>query len=244
MKTISTLLIWLTVNAACLYACSESDHGVEVDRVLAAVNGKIITESDVKVARDLNALLVFGQGSDRAGLSAPDELSRMVDLELIRQELENFPLASEDETKMESQMQELRQGYAEIGGLEVIMLRLGLQEDELQSHLRLRASTLRFVDMRFRPFASVSAAEIQTYYQDELTPPLQKAGAPVPLLGEVSARISQLLTERKVNETLEKWIRDMRSHARIELFPRDGGSPAGSSASGDGGRSAPGKAQP
>jgi hypothetical protein len=227
-----------------LYANSGSVRMTEIDRVLAAVNGKIITESDVKAARDLNALLVFGQGSNRTGLSVSDELSRIVDLELIRQELENFPLASEDQTKMESQIQELRQGYAEIGGLEIIMERLGLQEGELLSYLRVRASTLRFVDMRFRPFAGVSEAEVQTYYQEELAPPLKKAGAPVPLLAEVSEQISRLLTEQKVNATLEKWIQEMRSHARIELFPREGKSTAGSGPSGDGSPSAPGRTQP
>ena len=94
MKKMSRLLILLTVTVACLGTNSFGARTAEIDRVLAAVNGKVITESDVRVARDLNSLLVFGQGSDRGGLSVPDELNRMVDLELIRQELENFPLAS------------------------------------------------------------------------------------------------------------------------------------------------------
>ena len=129
-------------------------------------------------------------------------------------------------------MEELRQGYAEIGGLVTIMRRLGLQEDELHSHIRLRASTLRFVNLRFRPFVTITEAEIQTYYKEELTPPLIKAGAPVPAIGEVSSQITQLLTEQKVNAALEKWIQDVRSHARIEFFPRADNSAAGAGSTG------------
>ncbi len=37
----------------------------EVDRLVAAVNGRIITEADLKLAANLNALLLFGQSSSQ-----------------------------------------------------------------------------------------------------------------------------------------------------------------------------------
>src|SRR5512137_1479435 len=68
-------------------------HAEEVDRLIAAVNGKAITEGDLDLARSLNALMFYGKTSG----SRDDELNRLIDLELMRQELKNFSLTQEDE---------------------------------------------------------------------------------------------------------------------------------------------------
>jgi hypothetical protein len=195
----------------------------EIDRLLAAVNGRVIAEGDLLLARNLNAVLSFG--SDLEQSSESGEIDRLIDLELLRQELASFPMAPEDQSRIESRIQELRNAYAEIGGLPGLLRRLGLQESELLDYMRLQDSILHFVDFRFRPFVEVSEQEIQEYYKDKLVPTLQKAGAPVPLPAEVSARIQEVLKEEKVNASLTQWIRDVRRHSRIEYYI-DGAEPA------------------
>jgi hypothetical protein len=195
----------------------QSAMGEEIDRVLASVNGNIITRNDLRMARDLNLVLEFGRG-EPAGTSSQNGLDRIVDLELIRQELENFPLASDDRSGIEAQIAELRKAYVEIGGLESLLFRLGLQQEEVEDYIHLQASIKRFVHLRFNPFVSVSTEEVNNYYRDELVPRLRKAGAPVPGLAEVAKSIEQILTEIKVNASLESWIRDLRNHSRIEIL--------------------------
>ncbi len=223
-------LLLIAVGGAFLGWCAVCLRAAETDRVLAAVNGKIITDSDLKVAVDLNSLLVFGKSTGGVTLSKSEELSRLVDLELIRQELENFPIGSEDQANMESQIEELKQGYAEIGGLDTIMRRLGLREDELQSYIRLQASIMRFVNLRFRPFVEVTPVEIESYYNGDLLPPFKKDGAAVPALAEVSGKIERILAEQKVNLALDRWIKELRGHSRIEFFPHEGASAVGDQA--------------
>jgi len=190
----------------------------EVDRVLAAVNGKVITESDLRMAGNLNTLLMFGQKGSGGEPSAEEQVSRLIDLDLIRQELENFPLELGEQKMIEAQVEELKGGYAEIGGIEPIMRRLGLQPGELQSYLSLQASIMRFVNLRFRPFVSVTGDEVRSYYRDTLLPRLQKANSPVPPIEKVSADIEKILKEEKVNAALDSWIKEIRSHSRIEFF--------------------------
>jgi len=191
-------------------------EAAEIDRLLAAVNGKVITQSDLQMARTLNALLIFGR--DPSKLSMEEGLDRLIDMELIRQELESFPLAPRDESGTEARMAEMRQGYAEIGGLPVLLSRLGLQESELQAYIRLQAITLRFISLRFRPFVTVSPEEVKSYYEEVLVPRLREEGSSVPPLSEISARIEEVLTEEKVNDSMDRWIRNIRRHTRIELF--------------------------
>ncbi len=211
----------LTVVACCLGMVAggaRTASAAEIDRVLAAVNGKVITESDLRLARNLNALLVFGQKVSGGEPSVEEQISRLIDLDLIRQELESFPLDPGEQKAIEARVEELKAGYAEIGGIEPIMRRLGLQPGELQSYLSLQASILRFVNLRFRPFVSVTPEEVQAYYRDRLLPKLQQANSPAPPIGKVSADIENILKEEKVNAALDSWIKEIRNHSRIEYF--------------------------
>lgn len=186
--------------------------------MLAAVNGKVITESDLRIALNLNALLVFGKSEQGAEASRQEQIDRLIDRELIRQELTSFPLDPGDQSGIDARVEELKAGYAEIGGLAPLLERLGLQPAELQDYLRLQASILRFVNLRFRPFVNVAPEEVAAYYRDKLAPKLRAAGAPVPPVEEVSAKIEEVLKEEKVNAALDNWIKELRAHSRIELM--------------------------
>ena len=212
--------------AAILLTCSAAaaQSAGEIDRLLAAVNGRIVTEGDLRIARPLNAVLSLGRSDTRG--SRQVELNRLIDLELVRQELEYFPLEGGDQSRMQAEvlakLDDFKEAYAEIGGLDALLRQLGLQEAELVAEVRLRMLTDRFIDLRFRPFAAPSELEVEAYYREKLVPVLQKKGSPLPPLGEVSPQISAILTEQKVTADYEAWIANIRNRARIEFFPGSG----------------------
>lgn len=191
-------------------------YGAEIDRLLVAVNGRVITEGDLELARNLNAILF----NDRsfATVSREDEIDRLIDLELMRQELKNFSLAQEDEGRIEARMESLREAYADKGGLPLLLRRLGLQESELADYVKLESSIMKFVNFRFRPFAVVSEQEIENYYRTRLTPQLRESRIPLPELQQVSGKIEGILREEKINGLLEQWIKEIRRTSRIEYF--------------------------
>jgi hypothetical protein len=199
-----------------LALCAHTLCAEEIDRLVAAVSGRVVTESDLALARKLNAILELGQGN--ALPSREKEIDRLIDLELIRQELESFPVVAEDEGRIEARMQELKNSYAEIGGLPGLLSMLGLQESELLEYVRLQDSILRFVDFRFRPFANVSEQEIQDYYEGRYTAALKRAGISIPPLASVSAEIEELLKQEKVTASMNQWLQDIRRHSRIEHY--------------------------
>jgi hypothetical protein len=190
--------------------------GEEIDRLLATVNGKVITEGDLRLARTLNAVIVSG---NRETLDSDDKaLSRLIDLELLRQELKNSGMAKEDESEVESRLQALRDANEKAGGLAAFLQKYGLQESELISYLRLESSILRFVNFRFRPFINVTNEEINLYYEKRLTPQLEKSKLELPPLSQVSTRIEEILREEKINEVFDQWIANIRHNSRIEYF--------------------------
>ncbi len=181
---IAALICWL--------AGTHRSAAQEIDRLLAAVNGKVITEGDLTMARSLYALSQLGKAA--TSQRREEEIHSLIDRELIRQEMENFPIGQADEnsiqTYVQTRMDALKSAYAEIGGLPGLLRDLGVQENELVSYLRLRALMERFMNLRFRPF--VNAAD-----PDEL--------------------------EQKVNAAMDQWIEDIRNHSRIEIFSDAGG---------------------
>jgi hypothetical protein len=207
---------YLLILALSLTMLTVDARAGEIDRLLAAVNGKIITSADLNLARNLNALVLFGKETENPSLR--EEIDRLLDLELMRQELENFTLVDEDPQRTEARLLAIRNAYAEIGGLPPLLRWLGLQESELISYLRLQDSILQFVNFRFRPFATVAPEDIRNYYQASLIPQLKDAGAPLPALDEVSSKIEEILKEEKVNSLLDQWMNSLRKDSRIEYL--------------------------
>jgi hypothetical protein len=229
---------WIRIIAAlaCWWTGVFTSNAQEVDRLLAAVNGRVITEWDLRMARSLNAVLEIAleTGKSRAKPSHEKEMNRLIDRELLRQELENFPVEQGDPVRAQASLQaavqavleDLKQAYAEIGGLSALLRQLGLQEAELVSYVRLQILIVRFTSVRFDPFVTVADAEVDAYYKMKLVPELQRAGAEVPPLPEVAARIKEILREEKKNTALDDWIANIRSHSRIEFYanaPSSGG---------------------
>ena len=189
----------------------------ELDRLLAAVNGRVITEVDLKTARTLRAVLDLGR--NEAALSEKEELDKYITQELIRQEMENFPIPqAEVQAVVQGKIDYLRNTYAEIGGLPALLRQLGLEEDELRQMIRIIVLSERFISLRFGPFITVSAAEVETYYREKLLPTLQQMGQPAPPLAERASEIEVLLREEKKTAAWIQWLENIRSHSRIEIF--------------------------
>ncbi len=170
------------------FSLAGASSAEEIDRLLAAVNGKVITEGDLKMARSLYALVLLGK--TETNQSREQELNGLIDLELYRQEMESFPIGQADtdtiQADVQARLDDLRSAYAEIGGLPALLSQLGIQEGELVSYLRLQALMKRFIELRFLPFVNASDKE------------------------EV--------LEQKINAAMDQWIQNIRKHSRIELF--------------------------
>jgi len=76
---------------------------------------------------------------------------------------------------------------------------------------------MKLVEDRLRPSIQIDQQAVETYYHDELVPEMNKAGGPAKPLTEVSARIKDLLAEKKMNELLSGWLASLRSGVRFAL---------------------------
>jgi hypothetical protein len=191
----------------------------EIDRMLAAVNGKVITALDLQTARTLNAVLDLGRSAQP--LSEREELDLLIRQELIRQEMENYPIPeAQIDAEANRKVENLKIAYAEIGGLPVLLRQLGLEESELYVKVKTIVLTERFISLRFGPFVTVSAEEVDSYYRNRLLPDLKAKGIAAPPLTDVAPKIEALLKEEKKTDAWVQWMDNITKNSRIEYFDR------------------------
>ncbi|MEJ2245277.1 MAG: hypothetical protein P8Y80_04175 [Acidobacteriota bacterium] len=181
----------------------------EIDRLLVAVNGTVITEGDLYIARSLKMLMAYGEPTDPV---PPEEVNK----------LPNGKFESQKRTQLrllDANLLKLHDRYGGEEGLLGQLEKIGVQESELVSFLRLEFSIWKFVEFRFQPFApGVSAKDIEDHYNETYVPQLRELGLEIPPLEAVSAEIEGILVEEQINADLDQWIQDTRRNSRIEYF--------------------------
>jgi len=191
-----------------------------VDRIVAVVNGNIILQSDWDEALSFEALL-----AKRSLLTFSDNdrravLDRLIDQELLREQSKSadFPHASDAEVA--GRIAAARKLYPEAASeaaWESILRKYHLTERELKVHVRQEIDLMRLVDARLRPAVQIDSRSVEAYYRDQFVPQLKKTGSGQVPLTDVSAKIREVLTEKKVNELLVSWLQTLRSEGQVEL---------------------------
>jgi len=190
-----------------------------IDRVVATVNGQPILQSDWEVAIRCEAFLdqrplQFTERSSR------ETLDRLIDQELLRQQIRSFQLKPPDTDTLRNRRAEVRSqiaGAQTEEGWRAALARYGLSQDEIDARLADQEEILRFIDVRLRPTVHVDRRNVETYYQETFLPELKEKGAaPVPL-GEVSHKIEEILLQRLIDSQLTELLRDLRQQSDIRV---------------------------
>jgi hypothetical protein len=214
---------WLQLGLVLALAASMLRAGDIIERVVATVNNRPILQSDWDEEVRYEA---FVNRRPLSSLSAADRkagLDRLIDQELLRQQIkedEAEGVLKASPPNIEKRLQEIRQQYPGAEKLAVWradLQRYGLREEDLARHVALQARLERLIDVRLRPTIHISHSSIESYYQQQLLPELRKAGVKDVPLVEVSPKIEELLTQRRMNELLSSWLHDLRSQSDIRM---------------------------
>lgn len=214
MRTVASMIavgMTLTVGA----------WGQVIDRIVATVNDRVITQSEWEEQERFEAML-DGRDPVKIELNSAS-LDRLIDQALVHEQLEALkyePLSAE---AIAQNTQELRKQLKATADRDwrALLERYGLTEEEFQRHFAVQLNTLRLVDARFRPTVQVTSLRVQQYYTNTFVPKMQTQGTPmekIPKLKDVEERIRQILTEEGMNSIFQTWIKNVRSQALIRKF--------------------------
>lgn len=203
-----------------------------LDRMVAAVENTPILQSDWDHAVALEAL---EQGKTPESMSIEEKravLDRLVDQQLLRQQMGDENIAVAEERDVTRQLQKIRSDYPQAKRDEDwqrLLAGYGIDEGMLHRDVSRQLQVLRFVDLRLRPESHVGREEIEAYYNETLIPELRRRGGKQESLADVYPQIEEILLQQRMDSLLNNWLRDLRDQSDIQWFGTDENGPAGNS---------------
>jgi parvulin-like peptidyl-prolyl isomerase len=190
-----------------------------VDRMVAVVNKRVILESELDQAARVEFLL---QGKPLASLTQSNlaqTLERLIERSLLDQQILNPAMLDPTPQEMAAKVKEVRAGFSASANddqWKSLLSAYGLTQQDLEEQLTDQVRILRFIDLRFRGLVHIDKTAVEAYYQEKFLPEVRKRNAAEPKLEEVSDKIEQILTEQRIDELLNNWLKTLRAQAHIE----------------------------
>jgi hypothetical protein len=207
--------VWVLLFVTLGFSSARSEV---IDRIVATVNGQIILLSDWEDSLRFEA---FSSGRPLDRFTAEERkavLDRLIDRELLREQLHAADIQHATAEEVAQRVGEIRKQYAEAEtelGWRAILDRYRLNEDGLKSRVATELDLMRLVDARLRPTVNVDSKSIESYYNQELLPQLRQSGAQNVPLAEVTSKIKELLTQKKISQLLITWLQSLRAGSQI-----------------------------
>jgi peptidyl-prolyl cis-trans isomerase SurA len=216
MRDKVSIFVWTLAFLALALSTSSAEV---IDRIVATVNGQIILQSDWEEALRYEA---FSSGRLLDRLNAEDRkaaLDHLIDQELLHEQLRapDAPHASPEEVAQ--RVAEIRKQYPNgesETGWQALLQSYGLSEEDLKNRVASQIDLMSLVDSRLRPAVNIDNKSIESYYQQELLPQLHQSGGQSVPLAEVSGKIKELLTQKKITQMLTAWLQNLRAGSQIK----------------------------
>jgi hypothetical protein len=207
--------VWMLVFVTLVFSSGQAEV---IDRIVATVNGQIILLSDWEDSLRFEA---FTSGRPLERFTAEERkavLDRLIDRELLREQLHAADIQHASAEEVANRVVEIRKQYPEAAtelGWRSVLERYRLNEDGLKSRVATEIDLMRLVDARLRPTVNVDSKSIESYYNQELLPQLRQSGAQNVPLAEVTSKIKELLTQKKISQLLITWLQSLRAGSQI-----------------------------
>lgn len=194
-----------------------SARGEVVDYMVATVNGKLITYSDLLWQLSLQPTTPI----ERPRLEdLRRALNLVIDQRLIHQEAEKMPHLHADDKEVEPALADLIRLFPSQAEFQQRIKRVGLTAEQLREIVRARIDVEKYLNFRFRNFVVVNAKEIEGYYNDVYVPRFRERtpGRVIPTLEQARSEIEQTLTESKVESDMQQFLDAARDRAEIVIL--------------------------
>ncbi|MEZ5400074.1 MAG: hypothetical protein R2729_10440 [Bryobacteraceae bacterium] len=203
--------------AAAILALTALAHAAElIDRTAVVVDHHVITASEVD--EQLSAAEFLNREPlDKSAARRRRAAEQLVEQTLLRREMEITGYQPPPPSDAEPLLKQVKGARPDF---DVELAKYGIDEAALRRILLWQLTTIRFVELRFRPGSAVSDSEVAEQYREKYIPEWQRAhpgGEPPPDIEDVRERIEGELIEQKVDRALDTWLQQAREQVRIRF---------------------------
>lgn len=183
-----------------------------VDRVVAVVNERVITLTDIRVVRAFG--LHQPQTRGQQEVSPSSVLKQLIDQKLVIQ-LSGGEVKAEKE-EVNTFLKRVRNQMGE----EQVKKKLeefGFTLDDLKEYIREKILFQKLISEKFGRSVVVNLDEIEDYYREIYIPSQKEKGLqPQPMI-EILQEIESRIQEKKVERQVEEWIDNLKNQAEIQI---------------------------
>jgi len=175
-----------------------------VDRILALVNGQVITLTDVRVVK------TFGLYDD----TIKQVLQKLIDQKLVIQ------VTRDDASVNQEEMNDFFDNISEDMGNDKFREELdkfGMERNDLGPYAYERILFNRILSSRFDRAVLVTLDEIQGYYETRYVPDQHAQGLEPKSMLDIFDDIEVILRKEKSEEQVEEWLQNLREKADIQI---------------------------
>lgn len=198
--------------------------GTTLDRIVAIVNDDLILDSDVNEELRLQAFDPYHAASEK--LSNARAIERLINRDLILQQLKLQPEVAPSDAEVNKQIDELRKDIPACNvyrcetkeGWDRFLADNGFTEASFFARWKERMTVLAFIEDRFQMGINITPQQIQTYYNDTLVPEYGRQHAPAPKLIAISSQVREVLLQQQITNLLGDWLKSLRAQGSVVVL--------------------------
>lgn len=206
---------WGTIALAALLLWPYPVHSQVVDCIVAEVNGRALTLTDIRILRDFSFDPDSRPGAALRTLREvlEEAIDRRAVIELVREDIEVAEQEADD-------LLARWKGRWSAGQWQERLAAYGLQEEALRPYLEEMIRYSKIIDLRFGREIEINLAEIERHYEDVYLPSEKAAGREPKPLVEASADIEARVKSEKAGQQAATWVRSLLAQADVRIIDR------------------------
>lgn len=179
-----------------------------IDRVLATVNGHLITLSDVRRVMELG-LAAPGRPSD------PTEavLAQLTDRRLVLEEVERYAPPEPNAAAIAARLADLQRQRGGPAGFDARLAALGVDMPWLEQWVRDDLRIHAYIEQRFAGAMEATEDEIENYFREHASE-FVRGGQPLPA-SEAQSMARQRVMDARRQALTDEWLSGLRRRAEI-----------------------------
>ena len=211
--TIRGLLVALVLFVA-------ASAGAQVlDRSIAVVNHKLVTWSELDAEMRFEALENHRPLAELTEADRRAAFERLVQQRIVREQMQNVVPATDSEcTALLAEMRSNWSAGQDDAAWTAVLKRYGLSAAEVRQMVGSQIEVLRFIEERMRPLVRVNRKEVEDYYHLTLAPQVAAKGGKLESYEELAPKIQELLSEQKMSAETDKWLKQLRAQASVQVL--------------------------
>jgi len=205
-------------TAAVIVALSTVASAEIIDRILAVVDGRLITLSDARGVVRMGLEARPGPGDPIAAT-----LDTLIDRQLVLMEVERYAPPEPAASVIQARVAALRNAFEDAREFETALEEAGMRVEEMERYVRDSLRIENYLQQRFSASIQPREEDLLQYYRDHPAA-FTRDGAPQPFDAVRSQVRERLIADRR--ETLARdWLEGLRKRANITMLylPREPG---------------------